>query len=499
LLAPSLPAPRRTLANVVFTAIRRRAPELTAALAGFCWFLAIGGYRALPPTSLDWLGGGDWAQHVMGWLFFRRSRWALPLGRIDGFVWPSGTTVGFTDSNPLLALTGKLFSPLLPLDFQYVGLWLAACFALQGWFGARLTGLVSARPIDRALGGTMFALAPPLLERLGHDTLCAHFALLAMLLLHLQPVEHLAAARRALRAAVGVVALLAAVHPYLSVMALVLSFALVAKLALVDRLLRPGMAWRWALVLVVAQAAVLGVLGFFTSAPSHGEGFGLFSTDLLALVNPMGKSWVLPTLPVQVGQWEGNAYLGLGGLALAVIALLLALALRRRPRWAGLTRLLPLAIACALLFAFALSDVVRAAGHPVLDLRALYRPLKGLVGPLRSSGRFVWPSYYLVLTALVSARDGGARGRRPPAGRRPRPRRLGEPVRRARLAAARSGLGPRPRPLRPPRARPAAGGGRMGALPRPGLRRRQLLGSARVPGVRPGHDRQQRLRGARVP
>ena len=137
-------------------------PELVAALFGLAWFLAIGGYRALSPDRYGWVDGmGDLPQHLQGWLFFRQSPWAFPLGRISELFAPTGTTVGFTDANPLVATVLKLASPLLPARFQYIGLWLAACFALQGWFGARLAGLASDRPAFRVMGGALFALAPP--------------------------------------------------------------------------------------------------------------------------------------------------------------------------------------------------------------------------------------------------------------------------------------------------------------------------------------------------
>jgi hypothetical protein len=381
-------------------ALGRRLPELLAAAFGVAWFAAAGGWRAISPSALDWLRG-DSAQHVMGWLFFRESRWTLPLGHIDGFVWPSGTTVGFTDSNPLLALLGKLASPLLPRDFQYVGPWLAGCFALQGYAGARLTALASARGVDRFLGGALFAVAPPLLQRVGHDTLCAHGALLALLALHLAPAAGAAAARRSARAALGIAALLSLVHPYLAVMAIALGLALLVRLSR-EGLLSRREAWSSAAWFLAAPALLFAMLGYFTAAPSHGVGFGLYATDLLALANPYGASAWLPELPSQVGQWEGNAYLGVGGLALLAVALVLA-AWRWRPAPRRLAALVPLVGAAAVLFAFALSDRVRLAGHEVLDLRWVYRPIAGALGPFRSSGRFAWPLYYLTLAGAVLA------------------------------------------------------------------------------------------------
>jgi uncharacterized protein DUF6311 len=421
-----------------------RLPEVLAAAFGVAWFAAAGGWRALSPTALDWLGG-DSAQHVIGWLFFRTSRWGVPLGHIDGFVWPSGTTVGFTDSNPLLAVLGKLASPLLPRDFQYVGPWLAGCFALQGYVGARLVALVSSRGADRFLGGALFALAPPLLQRVGHDTLCAHAALLALLLLHLAPSPDAASARRASRAALALALLLSLVHPYLAATAIALGLALLVRLCRVERLLPTREALVTGASLVLGPALLFAVFGYFTSAPSHGVGFGVFATDLVALASPFGASAWLPELPAQPGQWEGNAYLGVGGLALLALALVLA-AWRWRPGPGRLAALAPLATIVAVLFAFALSDRVRVAGHEVVDLRRLYRPVAGMLGPFRSSGRFVWPLYYLTLAGAVLA---------PPRLLRARPR-LATALLAAALLLQLGDLGPRaigarfqPRPWRP--------------------------------------------------
>jgi hypothetical protein len=360
----------------------------------------------LPPWNLDWIGGtgGDFGQHVMGWLFFRRARWAWPLGRIEGLAWPGGTTVGFTDSNPFLALPGKLLSPLLPLDFQYVGAWLFACFALQGYVGARLARLGSTAASHRALSGILFAVAPPLLARIGpgirHDTLCAHFALLALLGLNLRPIPNRAHARRSLAAAGAIAVLLGAVHPYLAAMSMVLSVALAVRLARTDRLLSAREACLACVAILAALAALLGALGFMTEAPSHGGGFGIYSADLVTFLNPFDASWLVPQLPGSYGQLEGNAYLGLGGLALLGVVAALAAA-RWRPGNARRRALAPVFLAALAMAAFSLSDRVRLAGREVLDLRAFWHLLGGLVGPFRSSGRFIWPLYYLSLSGAV--------------------------------------------------------------------------------------------------
>ena len=388
---------------------RARAPEAAAALVGVGWFLAVGGWRTVSVTSLEW-ARGDQVQHVLGWLFFRRSAWGLPLGRIDGLAWPVGTTVGYTDANPLLAIPAKLLSPVLPERFQYIGLWLCLCYGLQGWFGARLAGLASSRAAWRLLCGVLFALSPVLLARRSHDTLCAHGALLALLYLNLRGDADPRSARRGIIGAAALSLALAAVHPYLAFMALALSASLLARLALCDRAIPRRRAIRAFLTILVGQIALLGIQGYFTSAPSHAPGFGRFTADLLAFVNPFGASSLLPDLPVIPEEWEGNAYLGAGGILVVLAGLALAIASRGRSTAPGDGRCRwPICAVTAGMALFAVSPVVHAAGREVVSWHRVARALQPIAGAIHSSGRFIWPLYYLLLAAALA---GIARGLR---------------------------------------------------------------------------------------
>lgn len=389
----------------MFRRLASRGPEFAAAAVGVLWFLVLGGGRTLRVTDLDWLAG-DQRQHVLGWLFFRQSSWTLPLGRITGFAAPLGTTVAFTDSNPLLALPLRLVSPMLPGDFQYIGPWLLACFALQGWVGARLAAIGSEFPVYRLAGGSFLALAPVLAARHGHDTLCAHFLIVSALAVALRPdIER----RSALRRIMVVIAVASLVHPYLAAMALAVGIAVVGRLRH-ERALTRGEAWKSAGALLLVMALVMLPLGYFTSAPSHSWGFGIFSLDPTAFWNPMGWSRIIPTRPVGYGQAEGFAYLGVGGLALlAVVAGGSIAAWRRGARPPA--RLVPLTVVAGILSLLALSSVIRVSGRIVLDLKWLYAPVYPLTGPFRSSGRFVWVLYYGLLGGALVWLPGLLRGR----------------------------------------------------------------------------------------
>ncbi len=116
-----------------------------------------------------------------------------------------------------------------------------------------------------------------------------------------------------------------------------------------------------------------------------------------------------PALPCR---HEGYAYLGLG-LVLA-IAVALAWAGRKRVRFAGIGGVTawPLWATAFVLWMFALSSNVTAFHSEILDLSALYARLEPVPSILRSSGRFVWPLYYLVAWWALERLIAGARPQR---------------------------------------------------------------------------------------
>lgn len=370
-----------------------RAETLLALAVGCLAFAAFGGWRILDPTRTAWLYQGDFAQHWLGWQFFRETPlFQFPLGRNDNWGLEIGSTIVFTDSIPLLALAFKVFSAWLPRHFQYFGLWVLAGTLLQASLGARLLRRLGADAASAVLGCAFFALAPPMLFRLqGHMALSAHWTLLAALLLALgrafRPGRWLALL------AVGLL-----VHAYLFAMLFAVFLADLARRALH----REAGAARLAGSLAAALALSLGIMavvGYFAAGESGAGGFGVFRLNLNALYNPLARwSAFLPPQPEGYGDFEGFNYLGLGGLA----AVLLAGALRLlRGRRRTLPPLAPLAILCALLTLFALSDHV-ALGRQELLHYQLPPLLERVASTFRSSGRFFWAPYYLLLAVSLS-------------------------------------------------------------------------------------------------
>jgi len=374
---------------------------MVAAALGIGWFIANGGARALRLDDLGWIlrDGTDTSQHWLGWAFFRRAPWQLPLGAAPAYAVPLGGSLAFLDSIPLVGLLLRPLAHFLPVNFQYLGPWVAACFALQGWFGARLTGLFTRSFGSAVAGGSLFVASPVLLRRLGHEALCAHFLILAVLCMALAPTYDAHGAKKASRAALAVSVVAATIHPTLAAMALALSVALLIRLRLHDRAVTTTAALGGFAAMVTLAMGVFALLGYLSGPPLSSRGFGYFSSDLLTLLNPMGWSRTLPSFPTRPGQYEGFGYLGLGTLALLVTGCVVRLRSHHPVPW---RRILPVLLVSLLLAAFAVSTYVTLAGKKRFGTTDPFGSLAFLVAPFRASGRFIWPLHYLVLAAAVA-------------------------------------------------------------------------------------------------
>lgn len=389
---------------------RKRLGPLVAALGGALWCSSY--IRPLiDPFRLDVVLHGDWAQHTLGWLFFRRESLSFPLGRIRDFLHPLGTTLGYMDSIPWLALTLRLFDRLLPRDFQYLGLWMVFCSAMVAWAAARVAALSTRHWEQQALAGLFVALAPSLVDRIVHPALCAHFLLVVAIALHLTPSNTAVAARRKLVGAFALLCFSTATHPYIAFMVLAI---LVTLPLLMIRQLRLGGAIAAGIGMCAVLLGELVLFGYVGgSAQNTTGGFGEFSANLNTFFNSEGYSRLFPGLHYSPLQYEGFSYLGAGCFLLCVVVL--GLLLRRTNRAAIASfpwrrALWPL-IAAIGLAVFALATPWYWGETPVLSL-SLYERVEWLTAVFRSSGRLVWALAYLINIALITALLRGLRSQR---------------------------------------------------------------------------------------
>jgi hypothetical protein len=361
-----------------------------AALLGVLSFAVVVGPNILDTANIAWMSSGDLAQHYLGWSFFRNAPWLVPPGANPDFGLEIGSSIFFADIIPLFGLTFKALGAPATGPFQYHGLWVLLCFALQGTFGFLLVSEVTSDARLRLIGTGFFLFTPAFLWRLhGHFSLVGHWLILAALWLSVS------APGRRQRAWPLLTALAALVHSYFLVMVLALWAADLARRLWLRRSGVAGTAVE-ALLVLGASVACLWLSGFFMVRDGLAAGgFGFYRMDLLSPIDSSSWSYVLPDIPEGAGAYEGFNFLGLGTLLL----LASAVAARRLPRIP--VALLPLTLVVCGLGLFALSNHIGLPGswEMVIPLPAV---IESGAGVLRSSGRMFWPvSYVIVLGAML--------------------------------------------------------------------------------------------------
>lgn len=367
---------------------------LLGGLVGGLIFLLLGGGRTLQPQNIAWLfNSPDPATHYLGWCFFRNSPWTWPPGANPLYGMAMGSSIVYSDSIPLMALLFKPFSPWLPSEFQYTGIWLLTCFCLQGAAAVLLARCVTPHPGLQLLIAIFIALPFPFLQRLnGHYALAAHWPLLLALWLYLRRWQG-----PGIRWSWMLLALLAClIHLYLAVMVLAIWHADLLRRWLSSR------HWRYLREYGAVVACLLMTMwlsGYFVISArdtvTRGAA-GTYGMNLLSPLLPSGTAARLPTLPLQrPGEVEGSAYLGLGVLCLVLLGLARAEAATRVPRW-----LWPLVVVLALLLLFAVTPLVSFGPWRLFSLPNFWGPLAEL---LRASGRMAWPAFYAVMVLILGA------------------------------------------------------------------------------------------------
>ena len=383
------------------SALCRRA--LLAALAGVIVFTLLLDPSIINPLNDGWLANGDPAASYLGWLFFRHEPWSLPLGLLHTLGMEQGSSIVYSDSIPLLAIFFKLLRAWLPAPFQYDGLWLCACYALQGYFACRLLMLFTERRSALIFGVLLFLFSPIMLLRAqGHLALSAHWIIVAVLYLYYAPPER----RRTLHWLL-LLWLTPMIHAYLMFMAYAIWGAYLVRYGVLDR--------RWSVTQLVVRLAMsvagslaaMWLAGYFLKMEVSTGGFGYYSMNMLAPFWPVG---VGPTMPRSIvaatsGQYEGFNYLGLGILLALLFVALRSLAGLRRHRQHGATHFhkapdLPLIAVAAALSLLAISNEVTWGSHVLFVV-----PIPGRVQPafniFRASGRMFWPVYYLLILVAI--------------------------------------------------------------------------------------------------
>jgi hypothetical protein len=366
-----------------------------AALIGLAIFVAFSGGRIVNPTDIDWImaSGGDPIQHYIGWNFFRHGDLLqFPIGLNTKYGEAIGSSIVFSDSIPLLAIPFKFLRSLLPAQFQYFGIWIALCFALQALFAWRILSLFTDGIAVRAIGTSLLTLSPPMLWRLlGHEALVGHWILLAGLYLYLRkfatPFQWIV-----------LLCIAALVHPYLLAMSLGLWTADRWRACVAQEVTKTSLAVESGLAFLLLAGTMISA-GYFSVQGVGSEGYGYYRFNITSPLHPLDIWSIWRQTPYVGGNYEGFSYPGAGMFVLAVlVAALLAIRWKHvRFEWHAIA---PLVVVCAIFYVYALSNRIAFGGHELVqfEVPAIF---ERVVSTFRSTGRFIWPVVYAVEVLLL--------------------------------------------------------------------------------------------------
>jgi len=401
----SIPRPKeqlsRSLARALLDEASTGVSVVAAALVGLGLFVQIFGTGYLLGTSPYWsYPHGDAGMTLTGWSYFIHDGWHWPLGDTKLTNAPGGVNILFFDAIPGLAIPAKLLVPILGTSWHPYGLWHGAVYVLQAVFGALLVRRLGVRSLLGAVAAAVLCTTmSAFLMRFYHEDLNGQFVLLWALLNYARSVR--ATSTRSLIA--GWVACLCAsllIQPYLTAMVAPIAIAAHVRLAPQDRVRAlQSAAWAGASLVVTWWA-----VGYVIPTPTDAEAadFGATSMNLLSPLVPFHSTLAPRALSTvaQDGtgfQWDGQNFLGVGVLALLVLAVTTgartSLALVRRHKvLAGV--LLALAV-------YALGQRWYVGKHVLVDL-SFVDGLPNALRTFRATGRFFWTvGYALALGSMV--------------------------------------------------------------------------------------------------
>lgn len=378
--------------------------QAISAFVGVCVAVLFMGFPSVWPTNTAWLSSGDNAAGQVAWNYFRHTslgQWPPTLIPNYGVGWSTYFTGA--GGNVLVGLPLKYLSFLLPSDFQYVGIWTVTCFALQGFFAAKILNLYTTSKSLVVVFAANFIIAPVFIFRIGmmtHPQLGAQWILLCAIFFFLNQ-------NKKIWQWVLLVAVSHCVELYMSAMVLLIIFGFVTSQTFSSKrrqeVIQPV---KILLASCVCSYVSLWVLGFF-SLPAGVKGDGFFRFGATTLFDPRisgasSASLVFNSLNDLPNRFSGTAdgesflYLGIGFTVLSVIFLMSSC---RRIASIGRTSTFWLLLICTCLFLVGLSRTVSVG-----SIEFTYwwpSPLEDLRQTFRAATRFGWPLYYLIYIAVV--------------------------------------------------------------------------------------------------
>ncbi|MEC9381980.1 MAG: DUF6311 domain-containing protein [Thermodesulfobacteriota bacterium] len=358
-------------------------------------FIYFTGGTILFVENTEWLLADDSKYHYLNWLFFQNTPFfQFPIFANPAFGMEFASSLSLNDSIPIMALIFKVFKSLLPLESQYFGLWIFACFLLQMFLAFNLLRKFSTKINLCLIFSIFFLIAPVFLWRLW-----GHYALLAQWLILLSFILYFDKEFRIIKW-VMLIILGFLINPYLSAMLYPIFFADIYNRYKSKEINSIGI-YKSVFLLLIFTAISLSLFGYLTIGSSVGTGgysnyrFNLnrfFDSDTL-------WSNIMPDLNSIAMDYEGFAFLGVGIIFLLSIVIIDLITTKNIFQRDFKKKLTILFIPCLIMLFFALTNQISFNQHVIFEYE-IPLILKPFTKIFRSAGRFSWPMYYFLLLLI---------------------------------------------------------------------------------------------------
>jgi hypothetical protein len=368
---------------------------LLGLILGVAGFLLIYGSSTLDGANIGWLYGGDPLTYYLNAAFFQQTPWTFPPGLNPAYGLEIPSAIGLSDAIPLFGFIYKLVYSLTGKTFQYLGIWLCFCFAMQGFFGWLLASQHTKNFIIKFSFSILVIFMPAFLARglqFNHYPLSAHYLILAAFLIFFSKSNVM---RGSIWGGLFFVAVLSNTYIFAMVVSIWAADLVARYLGNAKKIFCLVSEFFGILFLVVLT---LWLSGFFTLGSGYqSDGFGLYRANLLSIFDsrPGNTFWsyFLPGTPKV--SLEHNAPNFLGSGSLIVIAASIFLILRKKINIYLNHELLSLSIIMFVLLLFSLSNKISIGSYEFII--PINSHIERVANLLRDSGRFTWPLGYLLL------------------------------------------------------------------------------------------------------
>ncbi len=372
---------------------------ILSSLIGFSLTIIFLGFENLGFTNTSWISQYDTLSDFLALKFFIQDPWNFPIG-LNSKYGELTNSIVFSGAVPFLSFISKLIGDFLPTNFHYFSIWIFLCFTLHIFFSYKIFFFLTKNIRFSSISTLFFLFTPILFQTLEmHLSLGAHWIIIAFIYLE---INFYIKNRVFLKTILIVLSSL--IHFYFTIMLLIMNFIFSTshylKLRSKKNLIKEN------LIPLLFLILIMYLVGYFSipASDSLGFGYGYYKANLLTFFDPSSggnyQNWslFLPDINNAKGEFEGYGYLGLGIIILFFI-LFLYIFRNFKNTIQNNYKYIVLSI---IFFLIALSSSLNFAGISIFEIDLpifLYAPLS----VVRSSGRFIWPIYYLLIIFSIYA------------------------------------------------------------------------------------------------